>query len=224
MISTRRLSGLPDVDGLKRLLQSMATLDALLSPDWQYRYYSFNSKWAAGEQMGSMRDGCGDDFFALFNRHGCFLKGFAHESPMTPYARTPRAVWPGVLDLVPDEFADARNEPAFSMGDTTFCVWRRYGDPAWQRGKIKFPRGHADPDGSAALLSPLDGKPETYLAWAADYFDDAGGNLTLDHVRHVYAHRPLTAELVTSVNPDTSLKALAKDVAEIGYPKRAAKR
>src|SRR5690349_3975316 len=65
MISTRDLSRLPDVDALRRLLQNMAMLDAILSPEWEYRYYSFNSKWARGEQMGSMRDGCGDDFFAL---------------------------------------------------------------------------------------------------------------------------------------------------------------
>jgi hypothetical protein len=32
MISTRDLSRLPDVDGLRRLLQSMAMLDAILCP------------------------------------------------------------------------------------------------------------------------------------------------------------------------------------------------
>lgn len=43
MISTRDLSELPDVNGLRRLLMSMAVLDAILCRDWQYRYYSFNS-------------------------------------------------------------------------------------------------------------------------------------------------------------------------------------
>ena len=57
MISTRDLSGLPDIDALKRLMQSMAMLDAILSPEWEYRCYSFNSKWGARgcAQMGSMR-------------------------------------------------------------------------------------------------------------------------------------------------------------------------
>jgi hypothetical protein len=87
MISTRDLSGLPDIDALKRLMQSMAMLDAIMCPEWQYRLYSFNSKWAKGEQMGSMRDGQGDDLFALFTKDGCFLKGFAHEAPMTPVSR-----------------------------------------------------------------------------------------------------------------------------------------
>lgn len=198
----------------------MAMLDAILSPEWQYRYYSFNSKWARAEQMGSMRNGSGDDFFALFNRHGCFLKGFAHEYEMSPYGLTPKRVWPGVLDSVPAEFADGLNEPAFSIEDTTFCVWRRYADPAWQRGDIEFPANQPDPDGSEFLLSPLDGQPETYFAWAKDYFDLGAGasRLTLDHVRQIYDHRPLTVELVTAINPDLSFSDLDPDIAEIGYP------
>jgi hypothetical protein len=47
LISTRDLSSLPDVDGLRKLLQTLATLDAILCPEWQYRYYSFNRAWAA---------------------------------------------------------------------------------------------------------------------------------------------------------------------------------
>ena len=67
MISTRDLKGMPDIEKLRRLLQSMAMLEAILLPEWEYRYYSFNARWAEGEQMGSMRDGSGNDFFALVN-------------------------------------------------------------------------------------------------------------------------------------------------------------
>jgi hypothetical protein len=121
MISTRDLSRLPDVDGLRLTLQSMAILDAILSPEWEFRYYSFNAGWAAGEQMGSMRNGTGDHFFAHFGPAGCWLKGFAHECPMTPYREAPARAWPGVLDAVPIEFADCLREPAFIVEDVTFC-------------------------------------------------------------------------------------------------------
>jgi len=146
MISTRDLPRLPDVDGLRRLLQAMAILDAILSPEWQFRFYSFNSRWTRGEQMGSMRNGQGDDFFALFNAHGCFLKGFAHEAPMSPYRDDgSKRLWSGLIESVPVEFARCLRQPAFSMEDTTFCIWRRYGDSSWQRGEIEFPRGPDPP-------------------------------------------------------------------------------
>jgi hypothetical protein len=213
---------LPNIDGLERLLQSLAMLDALLCPEWQYRYYSFNSKWAKGEQMGSMRNGSGDDLCALFTKDGCFLKGFAHEYPMTPYARRNRRVWPGVLGSVPAEFNRGLTEPAFMMDNTTFCIWRRYSDDAWRRGTIKFPAKHDDPDGSGFLLSPYDGKPRTYFEFARDYFDlgNTGERLRLAHVRHVYAHKPLTARLVKEINPEWTLAKLKPEVAEIGYPQK----
>jgi hypothetical protein len=52
MISTRDPSLLPDVDGLRLTLQSMAMLDAILSPEWQFRYYSFNAAWDADQDKG----------------------------------------------------------------------------------------------------------------------------------------------------------------------------
>jgi hypothetical protein len=226
MISTRDLSQLPDVDGLRKLLQSMAMLDAILCREWEFRYYSFNSRWSVGEQLGSMRNGQGDDFVALFNSHGCFLKGFAHEAPMSPYRDDgTKRLWAGLIESVPREFADCLREPAFGIENTTFCVWRRYGDSSWQRGAVEYPPG-ADPDGSADLLSPLDGKPETYREWAEDYFNKPF--LTVEMVRHIYEHRPLTNELVAALTPDIILEDeepphlevadLEDDIMEIGYP------
>ncbi len=42
-ISTRDLSQLPGIQGLRTLSQALALLDAILSPDWELRYYSFNA-------------------------------------------------------------------------------------------------------------------------------------------------------------------------------------
>ena len=44
-ISTRDLAGMPDIPALRRLTQSLAVLDAILSPEWENRYYSFDSRW-----------------------------------------------------------------------------------------------------------------------------------------------------------------------------------
>ena len=98
--------------------------------------------------MGSMRNGSGDEFIALFNSAGCFIKGFAHESRMTPYRVKPPEVWSGLFDAIPDEFTAGKNEPAFSMENVTFCIRRRYSDSSWSHGPIEFPEGD-DVDGSA---------------------------------------------------------------------------
>ena len=59
MISSRHLLAIPGIDDLRRITQSIALLDAIIRPDWEFRYYSFNSKWSDKEMMASMRDGGG---------------------------------------------------------------------------------------------------------------------------------------------------------------------
>jgi len=215
VISTRDLSGLPDVDHLRRLMHSLAVLDAILSPEWESRYFSFNSRWSPGEQMGSMRNGQGDHYFALFNSAGCWLKGFDHEAPMTPFASDPPKLVAGVFDGVPAEFNACLTEPAFVTDETTFCVWRRHADPEWHHGAVNYPVGERDPDGSAGLLRYLNGRPQTYREWAEKYYER---EVPLALVRSIYAHEPLNEQLVRGLNADVSLSEMTADIEEIGYP------
>jgi hypothetical protein len=208
-ISTRNLGGLPDVARTKRLLQSMAMLDAVLMPDWQYRYYSFDAHWGKDEMLGSMRDGAGDEFFAVFNARGAFLKGFVHDSP----AAETRLCSDRFYSDLPACFVKYSREPAFSIKDVTFCVWRLIDHSAWDHAKVDLPIAH-DPDGSASLLSMLDGAPETYRAWAGEYY---GRDIPIEAVETLYAHRALTDEVVAALNPQQSVKGLEPDIAEIGY-------
>jgi hypothetical protein len=214
MISTRDVSLLPDIDRLKKLSQSLAMLDAIISPEWEDRYYSFDGTSVPGEAMASMRNGSGDEYAIFFTQAGAILKGFAHESLMSPYRNDENSVWPGVLDSIPAAFEDSVTEGELMAEETTFCIWRKYDDSTWQRGDIKFPDG-ADPDGSAELLGILDGNPETYQAWAEDYYERP---ISLSAVQHVYEHRPLTQEVATELNPEMSLEELTADIEEIGYP------
>ena len=125
MVMKSTLSALPDVITLRRKAQSLAVLDAIMSPDWQYRYYSFNSQWDADEMMASRKNGSGDELYVLFNPTGAILKSFDHESFMSPWAREDESLWPHIFAQVPADFQAFLKEPAFDIPNTTFCVWRR---------------------------------------------------------------------------------------------------
>ena len=211
MISTKDLSGLPDVAPLRRLMQSLAMLEAILCPRRELRRHYFDRHWSPRRQMASMDNGGGDHYFALFDAAGCWIKGFDHESPMSPHAQD---VWTGpavgMYDRVPAAFVDCLSEPAFMIEDVTFCIWRRSGDPQWQRGPVDI----VGDDGSGWMLGSLDGKPETYREWAA-YMHER--NVSIEAVRAIYAHRPLDLELVWSLNDQLTLDDLRVDIDEIGY-------
>ena len=165
--------------------------------------------------MASMRNGQGDYYFILFTKEGAIIKGFDHESPMSPYATDPPKMWAGVLDEVPAEFSEFLKEPAFSMEDTTFCFWRLTHDLNWKAGNITYPN-QSDPDGSTHLLSKLDGKPQTYKNFAEDYYEQS---ISLSAVEHIYNHHALTIEIISALNADNSLENLQPDLEEIDYPR-----
>lgn len=137
--------------------------------------------------MASMRNGSGDEYFILFNPHGAIIKGFAHESSMSPWASGTNQVWPGVLDQVPSEFQAFLSEPAFSVSETTFCIWRRVEDDSWLTGHIEYPEGE-DSDGSEELLFALDGDPKSYQEFAEEYYERA---VDFGSVTAICEHRPL---------------------------------
>jgi hypothetical protein len=215
MVTARTLALLPDIESLCKLTQSLAMLEAILCPRFDLRYYAFNSKWDVGQMMASMNNGGGDEYFILFNQAGAIIKGFDHESEMSPYASESMTLWLGLLDHIPEEFQAFLSELAFKVEDTTFCCWRRYIDRDWQTGHINYPSGNEGADGSNWMLSNLDGNPVTYQEWAEDYH---GRKIDLELVRRLYQHQSLTAEIVQGLNEELLLSDLVRDVEEIGYP------
>ena len=188
-------------------MQTLATLDAIVSPEWEYRYYSFNARWGSGELMGSMRNGSGDGLFVLFNDAGVFIKGFDHErQPSGERAQD-------VYDRVPRAFRSGVDEPAFSPENVSFCCWRTFLDDQWSASRTRpLEDGR---DGSDWMLAGLDGSPATYLAFANDYYEV---ELDAERVEAVYRRTPMTLELARGLNPEIDFPLLLLELDEIGYP------
>lgn len=182
---------LPPPPALEKLCRSIAILDAILSPEWEHRYFSFNQHWAPGQRMASMRNGSGDDWHLVFRDSLAFLKA------ETRGHRRLQSV-----AKVPQIFQEELNEPAFSMEHATFYA-------LWLDGDWSF-SGTPSP-----YFGVLDGKPGTYRDWAEDYFET---EVPLTSVEAIYRQEPVTLELVKSLNANLDLVALEEDLLEIGYP------
>jgi hypothetical protein len=79
MISTTNLALLPNKLHLRQICKAISVLDAILSPEWVDRYYSYQSKWSENEEFCEMRNGQGDDMMILFREEGCVINGMTHE-------------------------------------------------------------------------------------------------------------------------------------------------
>ncbi|QED29892.1 hypothetical protein FRD01_22180 [Microvenator marinus] len=204
MINSAFLDDLPEPAKLEQLTQALAVLDAIMSPEWWYRYYSFDATWALGERMASMRNGSGDHWNMVFSDAGAALVGLAHESS-TFEPGNPK---PWVFDGFPEVFEkNLRLEPAFETENSTFCIWHLIEEGQWKSGV----EGPVD-DGSAELLNILNGDPKTYVKFAEDYYE---AELALKDVAHVYAHKPLTETLVKRMNPDVEFSSFWEEIHSI---------
>jgi hypothetical protein len=208
MLSTQNYADLPDKDTLQRIAKAVAALDAIVSPEWEYRYYSYNPEWGEGEEAFEMNDGEGDQMLVLFRPDGCVINGYGEgfdEPVMEEITRGLPAIY--------HEFIFG--EPINSIG-TTFCLWTNE-QGQWQTGELT-----TDEDGSDEMLSILDGDPQTYVAWAQEYYEPETlpeSGISLDAVRQVYAGEILTREIVLAITkhvPDW--EQLQQDLTAIQYP------
>ncbi len=206
MISTTNYGALPAAPVLQRLAQALAVLDAINSPDWEYRYYSYNPSWGENEELLEMRDGEGDQMLVLFRPEGCVINGFLHEYDQPAKAQ--------VTDGLPAAFADfMAGEPVASIG-TTFCLWYT---PAggWQTGTVAN-----EDDGSEDMLAIFDNQPATYAEWATEYYLDETDRRPIAPaaVAPVYQHEVLTKKMALALNEELEdWTMLATDLQEIGY-------
>ena len=196
---------LPSVEEFRARSRGAALLEAIVCPEWQYRYFSYNCAWAPGEQLGSLRNGSGAHHFALFTNDGCFLKGFDPESPRDPHIQM------RMIEGVDASLAHALTEPAFDMKNLTYCFWRNRTDLQWRTG---FPDVSTSAQASIGYL-PLLSTPQLFVDWVADYHEVL---LPASVVARVFANEPLSIDLLELFPGDRSIEGLDDDVNEIGYP------
>lgn len=207
MISTTNYAALPPATDLQRLCQALAALDAINSPDEEFRYYSYNPAWSENEAVFEMSDGEGDQLLVLFRPEGCVLNGYLAEYEQPDKAQVTRG-----LPAAFEEFMFG--EPVNSIG-TTCCLWYT---PAhgWQTGVVEN-----DDDGSEELLFILDNQPTTYAEWATEYYTDETDKkpVTAEAVAPIYRHEVLTKALVLAlVDELEDWPRLEADLQAIGYP------
>jgi hypothetical protein len=207
MIATSNISTLPDRHRVQQICKAASVLDAILSQEWEYRYFSYQSKWSENEEFCEMRNGQGDHMLILFREEGCVINGMAHEYYPKNKDKLTKGL-PGVFH----EFVFG--EPVNSIG-TTFCLWTT-DDANWQTGAIE----DLD-DGSNEMLWIFDGNPQTYVDWAKVYYEEALllNRETTTVVGNIYAGKQLTKDMVLTIVKDLNdWEQLKIDLQEINYP------
>ena len=196
---------LPNQKNFQKICKAISVLDAILSKEYEYRYYSYNSKWGENEEFFEMKNGEGEYLLVLFNQTGCVINGIHSE-----YEDVDKSI---LTEGLPKEFNDfIFGEPVATLG-TTFCIWTN------SFGKWDYNETNCE-DGKRDLLTIFNNNPETYIIWAEEYFEDyyKEDGICVKTVQKLYNGEILTKKMVLSVVDDFDRwKQLKDDLKEIDY-------
>ncbi len=184
------------IEDFKNKLKYLALLDAILEQDWELRYYSYNASWSPEEEMASLRDSCGGEWFFLVTDKDI---AFKCTSPVDGLV----ADFQALKNQVPEKFSAFLNEPAFSM-DEGSCIWYLE-DNNW------VTLGNEIND----LPSPI----KIQQMSALDYCNYASEILEQDIDRSIVQSifgGGFDLKLAVKLNPDADIDALKNEISEIG--------
>ncbi|WP_434749944.1 hypothetical protein [Paenibacillus amylolyticus] len=218
-------TGTPIMDAptLRQRIRALATLDIILSEEAWLRVHRYqNNVLQPDTAWGTVHNGAGDHLHVLFTNTGTLLKGFDHESPLSPHNREDGEIYPGMYDEVPEELMRilSQQEEVLEMEDVTFCMWQEGHSLEWKAGSwIELAMAQEDESdaegGVAFLLGYIEDTPESYVDWAEGYYDMQDMSLTA--VTEIYNDTPISADLIRRLNPKRDVSSALDELQQSGY-------
>ncbi len=181
---------------LRNKLKHLALLDAIIEPEWEYRYYSYNSNWSNTEEMASLRDSCGGEWFFLFNDRNI---SFKCTSPVDGLVDN----FDEIKESVPKKFTTFLNEVAFSM-DQGSCIWFIENN-TW----VKLGNEISDLPNPTIIQEMT---ASDYCQFVEEIFEQ---EIDKEIVQSIFDGN-FTIDMAKKINPSIDLGALQVDISDIG--------
>ena len=123
---------------LRRRCQAIAMLDAIASPEWEGRRYSWNPSWDDGEQVLEGRDGQGDSLLILFRDESLAINAEDYFDDSLNYTRAASAVVSLIYDFTPlTRDMVLALSPDFDDWDQLAADLEEIGYPAGGTGEVR---------------------------------------------------------------------------------------
>jgi hypothetical protein len=185
------------IEEITKTLKSIALLEAIVCPEWEYRYYSYNSKWGDGEEMASMRNGSGDEWFLWLKNDLAAIKALNHEFGILKDIET-------IKNQFPSSYKEFIAEPAFSINESSSL---------WYLNSNEWVKFDVNEEETNKLLSVFNWGPSEYKEWAEDYYEE---EFSLEAIENIISGK-LTEKDIHSLNSELTLKDVEEEINEIGY-------
>lgn len=208
-------AALPNPDTLERICRAIAALDVVLIEEPLFRTYGYQPSWMPDGRLATMDNGSGDQYQIVFVGADAVVRGFDHESDLSPWGLPQGQLPDGMLDGYPDHLLALVDEPSFRTEggprtDMTFCAW-------WTSAVAQWSTGGLGNDGGGGWLLDLllDGSPRGYCGYAADYLEL---DVAPEAVAPFYEIRSASGDMISSLRPSANAATTRQELAAMGYP------
>lgn len=225
-----QISDLPTPKSIYATSQSLAMLDAILDPQGEFRYFSFDQYWGDHQAMAALRDGEGSHYFILFGKadddedtsEPSYAVGKLYDKSLGLATDTLDISAIGAIDDLSDtkgskDIAPLQgflNEEAFDNQDANLYFYQLADSAGWS-ATVDMK--------DISFLGFLAHQEAAYIPWASAYHesaDDKHSEVEIDAqvVADIFAHKPLNKEMIHRLNPLVNIDQLIEDILDIGYP------
>ena len=193
---------------MKELLKKQAILDIIITPEhdaWR-RLVSYEYDKTKRCDRFHISNDSGDHLYVLMSPDGAIIKGFDHESCLSPYQNDEEPTAESIYANVPAELLALLDEET-EKNDVTFCIWQKPGEVHWHQNSIALPAYCFDSDrtqpedgGQAFLMSYIFAGADEWYEWASIYYELR--EEAWDAAARLYETGEITRSMMEDLNPE----------------------
>lgn len=193
---------------LKNILKALTIIDIIMVPE--------ENDWARvvnGDMHGvpgfTISDGIGNDAHIFFNDDRAVIRGFYHESDLSPYnLKNPKPFLDTIYRNIPGDLFGYIKDVS---DDVTFCMW-------CDRSGTWYENAHVSEDGGKAnLFDYITDNAEEWISFAQDYYFEEEHTFDADAVDEVFKGAEITPELVLRINPYRNAEEAIEEILSYGF-------
>ncbi|MBY6915768.1 MULTISPECIES: hypothetical protein [Clostridium] len=201
---------------LKVIFMKQAVLDIILQPQnksW-LRLTTFIKNFYTNVDVAKVDNGAGDHLYCIFSADGVIIKGFDHESDLSPYANEENNIAKGIYDQVPNKLLNLLDDDTMEKDDVTFCIWQNSDETEWKQGNIILPKNcnKNEDGGKSFLLDYIFENEENWFEWATSYYGIDKN--TFSYVESIYKGEPITEKIVQGINSERDYNEVKQEISE----------
>lgn len=187
------------------LLKKQAILDIIITPEpesW-LRLVSYYYDTRKRCHVFKITNGSGDHLYALFTEQGAIIKGFDHESCLSPYQNGNTHIMAEIYNNIPWTLFQLLDDDT-EKNDVTFCLWQLPGESIWHKNQIVLPsvcpQDEEEDGGESFLMKYIFATAEEWYEWASIYYELE--EEAWDAAALLYENNEITRSMVNDLNPE----------------------